>query len=141
MKYNKIVLAGGNGYLGTVLAGYYKSLAEEIIILSRHAKSNEDNIKTLVWDGRNEGGWISEIENADLLVNLCGKNVNCRYTKKNKQEILSSRIDPTNLLNAVVLKLKTPPKLWINIPRQIEAFFYRGVDFSNELNNCHFFGI
>ena len=115
MKYNKIVLAGGNGYLGTVLAGYYKSLAEEIIILSRHAKSNEDNIKTLVWDGRNEGGWISEIENADLLVNLCGKNVNCRYTKKNKQEILSSRIDPTNLLNAVVLKLKTPPKLWINI--------------------------
>lgn len=115
MKYNKIVLAGGNGYLGTVLADYYKPIADEIIILSRHAKPAENNIKTVVWDGRNEADWATELENADLLVNLCGKNVNCRYTAKNKREILNSRIDPTNLLNDVALKLQHPPKLWINI--------------------------
>ncbi|HTD99281.1 MAG TPA: TIGR01777 family oxidoreductase [Mucilaginibacter sp.] len=115
MKYHKIVLAGGNGYLGTVLAGHYKNIADEVIILSRHPKPANGIIKTLVWDGKHEDDWIAELENADLLINLCGKNVNCRYTQKNKQEILASRIDPTTLLNTVVLKLQHPPKLWINI--------------------------
>lgn len=50
MLYHKIVLAGGNGYLGTVLAAYYKNLAAEVIILSRKPKAAEDNIRTLMWD-------------------------------------------------------------------------------------------
>src|SRR3569833_747694 len=102
MKYHKIILASGNGYLGTVLAGHYKPIADEIIILSRHPKDAEGNIKTLVWNGTNEGDWVSEMENADLLINLCGKNVNCRYTPKTRQEILDSRIVPTTLLGNVV---------------------------------------
>jgi uncharacterized protein (TIGR01777 family) len=114
MKYHKIILAGGNGYLGTVLADHYKTIAKEVIILSRHPKATEGNIRTMVWDGKTEGDWVNELENADLLVNLCGKNVNCRYTEKNKKEILDSRIKPTRLLGEVVAKLKNPPKLWIN---------------------------
>jgi uncharacterized protein (TIGR01777 family) len=114
MKYNKIILAGGNGYLGTVLANHFKPFTKEIIILSRHLKAADGNVTTLVWDGKNEGDWATELEDSDLLVNLCGKNVNCRYTEKNKQEILDSRIDPTGLLGKVVSKLKNPPKLWIN---------------------------
>ena len=115
MKYDKIILAGGNGYLGTVLAEYYKPFANEVIILSRHAKATEGNVKTLVWDGCHEGDWANQLENADLLVNLCGKNVNCRYTKKNRQAILDSRIHPTILLGKVVQKMQHPPKLWINV--------------------------
>ncbi|HEX3386941.1 MAG TPA: TIGR01777 family oxidoreductase [Mucilaginibacter sp.] len=114
MKYHKIILAGGNGFLGTVLANHYKTLAEEIIILARRPKAAEGNIRTLVWNGKTEGDWVKEMEGADLLVNLCGKNVNCRYTEKNKREILESRINPTNLLNKVVGGLQHPPKLWIN---------------------------
>jgi len=114
MKYHKIVLAGGNGYIGTKLAEHYKALTDEVIILARQPQPTDGNVKTLVWDGKNAGDWVSELENADLLVNLCGKNVNCRYTERNKQEILASRVDPTNLLNEVVLKLQHPPKLWIN---------------------------
>ncbi|MBS1532842.1 MAG: TIGR01777 family oxidoreductase, partial [Bacteroidetes bacterium] len=114
MKYHKIILAGGNGYLGTVLANHYKALADDIIILARHPKAAEGNIRTLVWDGKTEGEWARELEDADLLVNLCGKNVNCRYNEKNKREILESRINPTNLLNRVVARLQYPPKLWIN---------------------------
>jgi len=114
MKYHKIILAGGNGYLGGILAEHYRPLADEVIILSRKPKAADGNIKTLVWDGKNEGEWVSEMEGADLLINLCGKNVNCRYTAKNRQEILDSRIAPTMLLNAVVSKLQHPPKLWIN---------------------------
>jgi uncharacterized protein (TIGR01777 family) len=115
MKYHKIVLAGGNGYLGKVLAEHYKTIADEVIILSRKHQPAIENIKTLLWDGKHEGDWINELENTDLLVNLCGKNVNCRYTEKNKREIMISRTNPTTLLNNVILKLEHPPKLWINI--------------------------
>jgi len=114
-KYHKIVLAGGNGYLGTVLAGFYKDVAHEVIILSRKPAPAKGNVTTLVWDGETEGNWTEALSNADLLVNLCGKNVNCRYTEKNKAEIISSRLVPTELLGRVIGKLANPPKLWINV--------------------------
>lgn len=114
MKYQKIILAGGNGYLGTVLATYFSKLAGQVIILARKQAPAKGNIKTVVWDGRTEGEWIAELNGADLLVNLCGKNVNCRYTEKNKQEILDSRLIPTALFNKVIAQMDNPPKVWIN---------------------------
>jgi len=115
MKYNKIILAGGNGYLGTVLANYYKDKATEVVILSRHEKETDHNIRTVVWDGKHWGKWAAELVNADMLINLCGKNVNCRYTEKNKKEIFASRLLPTELLGQVIHDLVEPPKLWINV--------------------------
>ncbi|CAM3858727.1 TIGR01777 family oxidoreductase [Mucilaginibacter galii] len=115
MQYHKVVLAGGNGYLGKVLAQYYKELASEVIILSRKPASAINNITTIVWDGKTEGDWVKALESADLLINLCGKNVNCRYTPQNKQEIISSRIVPTTLLGKVIAGLSRAPKLWINV--------------------------
>lgn len=114
-KYQKIVLAGGNGYLGTVLSEYYRNLADEIIILSRKPKAANGNIKTLVWDGRTAGEWAAQLEGAEMLINLCGKNVNCRYTKANREEIINSRVIPTKLLGQVIKKMPDPPKLWINL--------------------------
>lgn len=115
MKYGKIILAGGNGYLGTVLAKHFSSLASEVIILSRRPQAAAGNIKTLLWDGQTLGDWATSLQHADLLVNLCGKNVNCRYTSKNKKEIISSRLIPTRLLGEAIKSLENPPKLWINI--------------------------
>ena len=115
MLYNKIVLAGGNGYLGQVLAEYYRHLSKEVIILSRKPRIVDGNIETLQWDGVNEGEWGSQLNGAELLINLCGKNVNCRYTEMNKAEIISSRVLPTILLGKVIQKLTNPPKLWINV--------------------------
>lgn len=115
MKYRKIVLAGGNGYLGGVLAKYYSDKADEVVILSRREKQTEKNIRTVVWDGKTRGKWTAELVNADLLINLCGKNVNCRYTPKNKAEIVNSRVIPTELLGAVIHDMFEPPKLWINV--------------------------
>jgi len=114
MKYRKIVLAGGNGYLGQVLAKYYKDLAVEVIILSRKAAVAKGNINTVVWDGKTEGNWTKALQGADLLINLCGKNVNCRYNEKNKAEIIASRTVPARLLSMVVAQMQDPPKLWIN---------------------------
>jgi uncharacterized protein (TIGR01777 family) len=113
--YKKIVLAGGNGYLGTVLAQYYKDLADEVIILARKQAPATGNIRTVVWDGKTENGWTVQLIHADMLINLCGKNVNCRYTKKNKAAIIASRVIPTKLLGDAIHKMVDPPKLWINI--------------------------
>jgi uncharacterized protein (TIGR01777 family) len=115
MKYKKIVLAGGNGYLGKVLARYYEDKADEIVILSRHEKPVFKNVRTVVWDGKTRGKWAAELVNADMLINLCGKNVNCRYTEKNKAEIIASRVLPTELLGIVIKDMIEPPKLWINV--------------------------
>lgn len=114
-KYKKIVLAGGNGYLGGIFAEYYSPISQEVIILSRKYKAPNDNVKTLVWDGCHENDWSNSLEYADMLVNLCGKNVNCRYTIENQEKIIQSRIIPTTLLGSVIEKMQHPPKLWINI--------------------------
>ena len=114
-RYNKVVLAGGSGYLGTVLANHFKPLADKVIILSRTTQPTRDNIETVTWDGQQTGDWKQHLEGAALLVNLCGKNVNCRYTEKNKQAILLSRTTPTLLLGKVIQQLQHPPALWINV--------------------------
>lgn len=114
MKYDKIVLAGGNGYLGGVLAKHFSPMAAEVIILARKPKRTQGNMVTVVWDATTIGDWCKVLENADLLVNLCGKNVNCRYTDKNKQEIIDSRVIPTTLLAEAIKGLTKAPKLWIN---------------------------
>lgn len=115
MEYQKIVLAGGNGYLGKVLAGYYKDRAAEVIILSRKPATESGNVKTVLWDGKTVGDWRDSLVGADLLINLCGKNVNCRYTEKNQREIIESRTIPTKLLDEVISGLNNGPRVWINV--------------------------
>lgn len=114
-KFKKIVLAGGSGYLGTVLAKHYSDLATEVIILSRHQIAGKGNIRCEIWDAKTKGSWTGCLTDADLLINLCGKNVNCRYTEQNSAEIIASRVVPTNLLNEVVSEMEHPPKVWINV--------------------------
>jgi hypothetical protein len=88
MKYQKIILAGGNGYVGTVLANYYRDLAKEIIILARTPKDQDGNIKTLVWDGKTQGAWVKELPGADMLINLWAKTLIAAIPKKIKRPLL-----------------------------------------------------
>lgn len=129
----KIILAGGSGCIGNALLQYYSEKAEEIVILSRTAKPPLGNVRTVKWDGARAGQWMQELEDADLLVNLTGKNVNCRNTKKNKAEILSSRLHATRILGTAVRRCKAPPKMWIQCT---SATIYRHAQdrFMDEVN-------
>ena len=111
---NKLVLAGGSGFIGHTLVDYFKDRARQILILNRQRQGKEANVEWIKWDGKTPGEWVKRLEDTDLLVNLCGKNVNCRYTEKNKKAIFSSRLEPTELLGTVINTLSQPPKLWIN---------------------------
>lgn len=111
---NKLVIAAGTGFLGQVLINHFEKKFEEIIVLTRNKTSIKNKIKYVNWDAKTISGWKMELENTDLLINLAGKSVDCRYNQNNKAEILSSRIDATKVLNQAMLECKNPPKHFIN---------------------------
>lgn len=103
--YKKVIIAGGTGFIGKYLAEEFRKLNYQVLIISRQ----DEHIH---WS--NEKEMINGLENADMLINLAGKSVDCRYNKKNKAEILRSRTATTVLLGNAILKCKNPPKLWVN---------------------------
>ena len=113
MIFKKIVIAGGTGQIGKLLCNHFKNISSEIIVLSRNPKSSDKNIKYVSWDGRTIDSWIQELEGVDVLINLTGKNVNCRLTEKNKSELISSRINSVLVLSKAIDLVNSKPKLWI----------------------------
>jgi hypothetical protein len=105
MGFNKVILAGGTGFLGQFLASKFKSRSDEVIIISR-------NHGDVLWNDHE--GLINALENADVVINLAGRSVDCRYTEKNKRTILHSRVETTRLLGEAIAACKNPPRLWIN---------------------------
>ncbi len=116
MKMNKIVIFGANGYVGKYLTSYFEKKCENLITVSRKTETPIQKNRThLVWDGSSSGSWETSMEKADLVINLAGRSVNCRYTEKNKQEILDSRIQSTAIIGTAIQRLKFPPKVWMNM--------------------------
>lgn len=101
----KIVIAGGTGFIGKHLAKEFKKQGYEVLIISRREG-------TIQWT--DFPGILRSLENAELLVNLAGKSVDCRYNAKNKERILTSRTVTTELLGQAIELTKNPPALWIN---------------------------
>lgn len=110
----KLIIAAGTGFLGEVLINHFKEKFGEIVILTRGKSKTNHNIRYVNWNAKTFSGWETELENADVLINLAGKSVDCRYTEENKKEILLSRIQSTKILNKAVLNCKNPPKHWLN---------------------------
>lgn len=111
----KIILAGGSGCIGTMLTTHYLKENHEVIILSRKKPKTTEHVRYVQWDGRTLGPWKDYLEGADMLVNLTGRNVNCRYNKKNRQEILSSRIRSVHVLGKAIRTLQRPIPVWIQL--------------------------
>ena len=111
---NKLIIAAGTGFLGKVLINHLKNKFKEIVILTRGKSETKNQIKNVNWNAKTFSGWEKELENADVVINLAGKSVDCRYTEKNKAEILTFRNDSTKILNEAILLCKNPPKHFIN---------------------------
>jgi uncharacterized protein (TIGR01777 family) len=117
MKDKKIVIAGGSGFIGAGLIEYFGG-SNHIVVLTRRTNGlnghAQPHVTYVEWDGRHTGPWTEALEGADLLVNLSGKSVNCRYTEANKAAIFDSRTASTTALGEAIKGLKRPPALWIN---------------------------
>jgi uncharacterized protein (TIGR01777 family) len=110
----KIVIAGGSGFIGKSISSHFKSKNYQVVVLTRGETRNENGIDYVNWDGKTLGSWLNDLNGAELLVNLTGKSVNCRYTEENKNLILSSRVDSTKVLGEAIQKVSAPPKIWLN---------------------------
>jgi uncharacterized protein len=107
----KIIIPGGTGQVGTVLARAFHTDGYEVVILTR--KPQPARWKTVLWDGKTLGPWTSDLEDADVLINLTGRTVNCRYHQKNRREILESRVDSVHVIAKAIAQLKNPPRAWL----------------------------
>jgi uncharacterized protein len=108
----RIVLPGGNGHVGTILARHFHSRGHSVTVLTRTPKTSPWRV--LAWNGAGVDRWVSALEDADVVINLAGRSVNCRYYAANRREILESRTRPTQLLGEVIGNLPRPPRLWMN---------------------------
>jgi len=133
----KIVIAGGSGFIGNYLCKRWLAQGNQVTVLSREPKQNT-NYNSVYWDGKNLGDWVKQLEGADLLLNLSGKSVNCRYTQKNKNAIYQSRIHSTQVLGKAIRQLKESPKLWINASSATIYNHTTGVANDEEGNNTGF---
>lgn len=106
----KIIIAAGTGFLGKNLEKYFTDKGDKVYILTRNPKRENE----IFWDAENLGDWQNLLENADVLINLTGKSVDCRYTEKNKEEILASRINSTKVLQNAMDHCSNKPKVWLN---------------------------
>ena len=108
MSQPKLVLVGGNGFLGQHLRSYFEALGYQVVSISRTGAGD------VPWDACTLGPWAGELEGADLLVNLAGRSVDCRYNAANRRAILASRTESTRILGAAVAACARPPRVWLN---------------------------
>ncbi len=111
---DKVILAGGSGYLGSVLAASLMGNGHEIVVLTRTPRQGSSRYREVGWDGATVGNWQAELEGARGLINLAGASVNCRYHARNRKRILDSRLAPTRALGEAIGRCVRPPAAWLN---------------------------
>lgn len=105
----KIVIPGGAGQIGALLTRAFRAEGHEVVVLSRDPGSKSAG-RVVQWDARTLGDWSRELDGADLVINLAGRNVNCRYNARNRREILDSRVDSTRIIGQAIARATNPPK-------------------------------
>ncbi|WP_441292050.1 epimerase [Sorangium sp. KYC3313] len=109
----KIVLPGGSGQVGQILARAFAADGHEVIVLCRSASVPAGRV--VPWDGRTLGPWARELDGADVVFNLAGRSVNCRYTDENLRAMRSSRVDSTRAVGEAIAAASQPPRVWLQM--------------------------
>jgi len=109
-KAMKIVIPGGTGQVGSILARAFRAAGHEVVVLSRR---RDTSAYVVAWDGKTIGPWVEAIDGADVVINLAGHNVNCRYHKKNRDRIMNSRVDSTRIVGEAIRRAARPPHTWL----------------------------
>ena len=108
----KILIPGGTGHVGQALFEGLTQRGHYVKILTRRLSSSTKHIQ---WDGKTLGDWTHEIDAADVVINLAGRSVNCRYNETNRKQMLDSRVDSTRIVGRAISLSPTPPKVWLQM--------------------------
>jgi uncharacterized protein (TIGR01777 family) len=115
----RVVIPGGSGQVGTVLARAFHSSGDGVVVLSRGAANangapaSGSPWRTVRWDAETLGDWASEMDGADVVINLAGRSVNCRYGPENRRQIMDSRVLSTRVVGEAIARAKSPPGVWL----------------------------
>lgn len=107
----KVVIPGGSGQVGTILARALHADGHDVVVLSRQAQRSP--WRTVAWNGATSGPWVREVDGSDVVINLAGRSVNCRYTPKHRREILESRVTSTRAVGEAIAHARRPPRTWL----------------------------
>ena len=107
----KIIIPGGTGQVGTVLARALTRDNHEVVVLGRHP--GPAPWRVVQWDPTRVTGWAEELDGADVVINLAGRSVNCRYTPANRVEILRSRVVSVKTVGQAIAAARRPPRVWL----------------------------
>ncbi|MDQ6653737.1 MAG: TIGR01777 family oxidoreductase [Acidobacteriota bacterium] len=107
----KIVIPAGTGQVGSILARAFHKGGHDVTVLSR--KPANAPWRVVQWDGETLGKWVAELDGADVVINLAGQSVNCRYTKENRRILIDSRIKSTRVVGQAIAQAKPSPRVWL----------------------------
>ncbi len=107
----KIIIPGGSGQIGTMLARHFHRGGNEVNVLSRRPVPAPWRV--IEWDARTEGPWIAALNGADVVINLAGKSVDCRYHPDNRRQIINSRVQSTQAIGKAIQGMARPPRVWL----------------------------
>lgn len=108
----KVLIPGGTGQVGTILARSFHATGHEVVVLSRSARPAPWRV--VAWDPATPGAWVDEFNGASVVINLAGRSVNCRYTPANRRHILESRVSSTTAVGAAIARASAPPPaVWL----------------------------
>lgn len=109
----KIVLPGGSGHIGQALVRAFAAEGHSCVVLSRRLTEVAAPGRGVAWDGRTLGPWAGEIDGADVVINLAGRSVDCRYNERNLAEMMASRVDSTRVVGEAIAAATRPPRVWL----------------------------
>jgi uncharacterized protein (TIGR01777 family) len=109
----RIVIAGGSGFIGSALVADWLALGGEAIVLTRSPRQRDDGVIEAEWDGIHIGEWIQYLDRAEAVIDLAGKNINCRHTPEAVRELAESRVNAVQTIAAGIRHMTKPPGVWV----------------------------
>jgi uncharacterized protein (TIGR01777 family) len=107
----KVVIPGGSGQVGALLAREFSRSGHEVVVLSR--KPAQAPWRVVEWDAQTLGAWTAEVDAANAVINLAGRSVNCRYNARNRRDITDSRVNSTRVVGQAIARAARPPPVWL----------------------------
>lgn len=110
-----IILAGGSGLIGRLLAQHFKAQGHPVVVLTRGKARTTNGIEYRNWDPENPGDLHLQMEGAHAVIGLAGATVDRRYNARGKWEILHSRLSSTLAVGDAIARCTDPPEVWVQL--------------------------